>query len=748
VAEEIAEPVHVLHVMPGLGPGGIELALSRIVRGLSGLHMQHSVVCLKGEADIRDQIPTSAEIHCMHAKPNEILLPWRLRRLLRRVRPTVIHARNWSAWPDIALARLLLWHKIPLIISFHGFDSAAAMPLRRRIATRLIAATAARVFTVTEASRRLMIEHIGLPADRVEVIPNGVDVEKFKPGPPRAAQPRIVVGTVGSLSPVKNHALLIRASALASQAGADVELRIAGEGPERARLTELIHSLNLQARVQMLGHQTEIAAFLRTLDIFVLPSESEAHPNALLEAMACGLPCIGTRVGGLPEVLGFGQFGRLVERGDADGLSRAIMELARNPAARESLGRAARARILDCYSMDQMLKAYSLLYREPAVVRHLPPADAEGTVGQGPCVLMLGPLPPLTGGMATVIVNLCRSQLADRFNLLTLNNGKTTRPGRTLIEGIASQVWLLGQLVQTIRANRVQLVHLHTCEFMGFWRDCIHMFVARMLGCRGIWHIHGARFDEWAAKQGPVRKAVMRRAFEKASAVIVLSNKWHEKLRPFAERACWRVVPNGIPMPSPTNSVEAREPVFLFLGDWSPRKGVQDLVAATALAVRSGFNGYVHLAGFAKEPGQTEALEESLRTSGCASRIRVLGTLTGPDKEDTLAKAACLVLPSYGEGLPMAILEAMSHALPIIATPVGAIPELITEGVEGFLVRPGDVQSLADRLVHLGANADLRVRMGKAARRRVEAEYDLEVMAQRVSRVYDEVLSGAGKQGG
>jgi len=734
-------PIHVLHVVPGLTPGGLELAMARVIRGLGGPQMQHSVVCLKGEPVIRDRFDPSVPIYCMHTGSNDPRLPLQLRQLVQQVRPTVIHARNWSAWPDIALARLLLWHKVPLIISFHGFDSAAAMPLRRRIATRLIAATATRVFTVTEASRRLMVEHIGLPDDRVEVIPNGVDVERFKPGQPRAAQRRIVVGTVGSLSPVKNHALLVRACALANQAGTEVELRIAGEGTERAALTELIHSLNLEGRAHLPGHQRDVPAFLNSLDIFVLPSDSEAHPNALLEAMACGLPCIGTHVGGLPEVLGFGQCGRLVERGDADGLSRAIIELASDPGARKTLGRAARTRVLEQYSMDHMLRAYNLLYREPGVVRHLPPDNTKAASAQKPRVLMLGPLPPLMGGMVTVTDNLRRSALSERCRLMVMNNGKTTPQGRSLVAGIKAQADLLWNVVRCVPRRRVQIVHIHTIQFFGFWRDCVHMAAAKLLGSHVVLHMHGASFDQWAESMGPVRRRLLRLVLEMASGVIVLSHQWQEKLRPYAPGARWHVVPNGVRLPDLVGGLSRPEPSFLFLGDWTKRKGVRDLVSAAALAMRKRFTGMVDLAGFEKERGQREALDRHVAELGCQARVRVLGALSGKAKEEALAGADCLVLPSYAEGLPMAVLEAMAYGLPVIATRVGAIPEAVTDGQEGFLIEPGDVEALADRLLQLAEDVSLRRRMGQAARRRAETTFSLDAMAEHVMQVYRALLN-------
>ncbi|MBK6603370.1 MAG: glycosyltransferase [Betaproteobacteria bacterium] len=147
-----------------------------------------------------------------------------------------------------------------------------------------------------------MVEHVGLREQDVAVIPNGVDTRRFAPTQRAHTTNELLVGTVGSLTPVKNQALLIRACARVIQQGLALRLDIVGEGRERPALEGLVRSLGMTGRVRLLGHIDDIPAFLNGLDLFVLPSDSEAHPNALSEAMACGLACIASRVGGVAEI--------------------------------------------------------------------------------------------------------------------------------------------------------------------------------------------------------------------------------------------------------------------------------------------------------------------------------------------------------------------------------------------------------------------------------------------------------------
>ncbi len=353
---------HVLHVVPGLLPGGMELAMARVISGLNSGRMRHSIACLKEDPQIADRLPAATDIHCMHSKPNELQLPVRLARLIRRVRPTVIHARNWGAWPDTAVGRLLGGPRISLVLSFHGLGKADYMPRRRRAASWILARMATGLFAVSNQSKELMVAKWGWPERKVEVLPNGVDTDRFLPGKRCERRERTVVGTVGNLRTVKNHPLLIRACGELVRRGLDIEIRIAGEGEQHETLTALAKSEGLGDRLKLFGRVEDVPGFLQQLDIFVLSSDSEQHPNCLNEAMACGLPCVATRVGCVEEMFDEGRCGTIVTPGDHDQMVAAIDELIVNPARRQPLGSAAREHACEHYSMSTMLAAYDSLY--------------------------------------------------------------------------------------------------------------------------------------------------------------------------------------------------------------------------------------------------------------------------------------------------------------------------------------------------------------------------------------------------
>lgn len=735
--------IHVLHIVPGLYPGGMELAMSRIINSLVEKGYRHSVVCLKGDAVIRKNIHDSVPIYCLHSNKSELSIVTRLREIILQVRPTVIHARNWSAWPDVAIARLMLRNPPPLIFSFHGLDSSAPMPLRRRIVSRLLAIVTTHIFTVSEASKKLLVHHIGLPKSRIEVIANGIDTEQFQPAKTMSTNnSAIVIGTVGGLSPVKNQALLIRACAELSKSGMHIDICLAGEGSQRLRLLELAKSQRIADCVHLLGQIADVSGFLQQLDIFVLPSDNEAHPNALLEAMSCGLPCIGTRVGGVPEMLEWGLCGHLVQPGDLDGLIEAIRQLANDPVGRKTLGNAARKRVSANYSLDQMVNRYAKLYGwyDSGHGSNIVVPTLNTLSSRIPRVVMLGPMPPLIGGMATVVNNLHKSSLAERCKLTVLNNGKTTPEDRHLISGVASQLRLFAKLMITIRRQRAQILHLHTCSGFTFWRDCTLMLLARMLRCQVVWHIHGGFFDKFVAEMSFCQKALIEIVFKMSSCIIVLSNEWLKRLSPILLTANWQIVSNGVMTPENVGRFSQTKQVFLFVGNLSRQKGVDDLIVATAVACKNGFRGIVHLAGGETSLGQRMRAEALIRRFNVQKQVKLLGIISGTKKIKALEQADCFVLPSYVEGLPIAILEGMSYGLPIISTRVGGIPEVITEGVEGLLVDPGNIQDLANAMLVLDQDSELRRKMGKAARNKFEEKYSIEHMVEKIYEIYRTIL--------
>lgn len=200
---------------------------------------------------------------------------------------------------------------------------------------------------------------------RIETIPTGVDLARFRPSErPRPVGQPFTIGIAARLHPIKRHGDAVAAMRILRQRGARCRMLIAGEGPCHDAIAAAARGLD----VELLGAVTDMPGFLHRLDAFLLPSDHEGTPAALLEAMACGLPCIATKVGGMPALLG--EAGILVARRDPDAIADAVEWLASDPGARRTFGHRA-AELALRQGSDAQAERYARLYRALASERPL-----------------------------------------------------------------------------------------------------------------------------------------------------------------------------------------------------------------------------------------------------------------------------------------------------------------------------------------------------------------------------------------
>lgn len=210
----------------------------------------------------------------------------------------------------------------------------------------------------TAAAERLADERV--PRDRVHVIPNGIDLAQYRPRSEARPIRRIVM--VANLRPEKAHEVLFAAAQVVLRRVPDLELVVAGDGPRRAELEALASSLGIGRHVRFLGHCDDVSRLLADCDAFVLTSRSEASPNAVLEAMASGLPVVASRVGGIRELIEHQRTGVLVPPDDPRALAFALLNLIQWEGHAHTLGAAARRTVETRYSFDRMVGAFERLY--------------------------------------------------------------------------------------------------------------------------------------------------------------------------------------------------------------------------------------------------------------------------------------------------------------------------------------------------------------------------------------------------
>lgn len=374
VVPDVARPVGpeavVAHVVHSLGIGGLENGLVNLVNWATP-GLRHVIVCMTSNGPFGARLRPGVEVLALDKRSGHDVRTFvKLVRCLRRIRPQVVHSRNWGTIDAVLAARLA--GVATIVHGEHGRDFADpdGRDRRRNRLRRFLAPLVSRFVTVSEDLHRWLVRDIGVPARKVVTIHNGVDTTRFAPADRVAARgalglapERPLVGTVGRLDPVKDQAGLVRAFARLRAHGGDAALVIAGDGPCRDELVGLVSSLGLGGHAFLLGERQDIPRVLAALDLFVLPSIAEGISNTLLEAMATGLPIVATRVGGNPELVEDGVNGILVPRQNPDALASTIGRYLDDARLRDVHGEASRRRAVERFGLGRMCADYTRLYR-------------------------------------------------------------------------------------------------------------------------------------------------------------------------------------------------------------------------------------------------------------------------------------------------------------------------------------------------------------------------------------------------
>lgn len=403
----MTEPYHILYVMHSLGRGGTENGVVNLLNRMDPARFRFTIALMESNRAMLERVERPG-VHVVTVRRrwgNDPLFPAQLFALFRREKPDLVHTRNFSAIEGLAAARLAGVKGV--LHSEHGrdVDEAERLKRRRAIARSVLFRFADRVVTVSEELRSTILASCDVPSAKVQCVPNGVDLSRFGAHGARErirrelgiTSDQIVVGSVGRHDPVKDYRSLIKAFA-AMRAANHVRLLLCGDGPSNLELRALARELAVDDRVIFTGFRDDVPDVLAAMDVFVLPSVTEGMSNAILEAMASGLPCIATRVGGNGELVSHGVNGLLVPTGSPDKLHDAIRHLVDDDAARLRMGRAGRHRSETRFSLDGMVARYEDLY-EGLILggrRHIPsitPVTRRTVVRTAPAAAVAAPEP-------------------------------------------------------------------------------------------------------------------------------------------------------------------------------------------------------------------------------------------------------------------------------------------------------------------------------------------------------------------
>jgi L-malate glycosyltransferase len=347
-----------------LAAGGTEGQFVEVACGLPRARWDVRVACLRAEGPLRTRLDAvGVQVSTVGRRPLKGLggLPevTVLARTLRRERIDIVHAFDYYSNVRGVLAARLAGTRV--IASQR--DLGDVRPAHQRRLQRLALRLAHRVLVNSPAVADAVLAQHRICRERVTLVPNGIDLSRFSPRAGSGRPGRITIGTLGNLRPEKGFVEFVRAARLVRERFPEARFALWGDGPMRAELERLIHECGVESIVELSGRTVTPEAALRELDIFVLPSLSnEGTSNALLEAMATGLPVVATRVGGNALVVEDEVTGFVISPGDAPGLAAALIRLIEDDALAARLGRAARARVEADYGLDRLITRVEALY--------------------------------------------------------------------------------------------------------------------------------------------------------------------------------------------------------------------------------------------------------------------------------------------------------------------------------------------------------------------------------------------------
>lgn len=364
----------VCHVIHALGVGGAEVLVDAMVRRMSDRY-RCVVAVLDEVGQIGDQLRADGTVvEHLHRQPGiDRGCARRLNDFADRENVQILHAHQYTPFFQAMLSRGLLGSR-PVIFTEHGRHFPDLPSRKRSIVNRLLLRRQDRLIGVGGAVRQALIANEGLPAARVEVVYNGVDLEKLA-SPTSGARERIrsefgfsdgdfVIIQVARLHRLKDHWTALRTMNELRRTVPNARLLIVGEGEERTDIEQNICGLSLENHVTLTGNRSDVADLLAGSDAFLMTSISEGIPLTIIEAMAANLPVVTTAVGGIPEMIDHERTGFLAASGDYNGLARALARLQQQPSLRNSVSAAGNAAAKRQFSLTGMLNGYSRLYEE------------------------------------------------------------------------------------------------------------------------------------------------------------------------------------------------------------------------------------------------------------------------------------------------------------------------------------------------------------------------------------------------
>ncbi|QPV63221.1 glycosyltransferase family 4 protein [Halosimplex litoreum] len=342
-------------------------------------------------------------------------------------------------------------------------------------------------------------------------------------------------------------------------------------------------------------------------------------------------------------------------------------------------------------------------------------------------VLVVG---PTYGGGIVSYISEQTERLAE-YLTVTVHDSGAPPAGSGIRRVLYGLVMAVVALARFATRSPPDIVHVHASHHFSFYRKGPYVFFARHVwDVPVVVHVHGSGFDDFVETDSRAVAGYQRAVFGACDEIVVLSESWKDIVAARTSRSKLRVIPNAVDPEDYRAEPTDDHPHFVFISNLIERKGTEEFASAVeTLADRHPGAFRVSIAGDGPLSDRIEAL------AAAHDEVTYHGYVSEQRKRELLSEGSVFVLPTYAEGLPIAMLEGMAGANAVVSTDVAAIPEVIDDD-RGVLVDPGDVPALVDAIEALLIDPDRRTQMAETNRRTVEAEYSWQSAVDELLRMY------------
>ena len=341
-------------------------------------------------------------------------------------------------------------------------------------------------------------------------------------------------------------------------------------------------------------------------------------------------------------------------------------------------------------------------------------------------ICMIVPDDSVKGGIATVVRGYRSSRLIKEYNIVFIESYIDGTKFQKLIKGIKAYI----MYIRLLWMDKPEIIHIHSSFGASFYRKIPFVLLSKWNGVAIINHIHGSEIDKFYFQAGNAKKWIVKKIYGYCDCIIVLADYWREQFGKIISLDRVKTVGNYTPNIGIVDRKRKRQ--ILYLGVIEKEKGCFNIPEIILRVRESDSECKFVLAG----TGKTDEVKMLMRDHGVMDSVDFTGWVTGEEKRALLEDSMVFLLPSYHEGMPMSILEAMGYGMPIVSTMVGGVPDLVKHGVNGFLFHPDDIEGMSAALIKILSDDNLYKEMSVGSLEIVQSEFTLEQHIRKLEDIY------------